>query len=309
MTWCSAGTRARRAVHPALAAVLAFGAAGAAADDLNPPPREPMLAAADAANAWFLVERSGARGPEHVLLHHAAGMAGPFVREVAVLRSQPEAIACGVASGMPAMWLVMAPRASGGRREVWSARALRHPVSGQFAYDPLGHLELLPGLPGDGTPLRAWSDRGVLHVQRGVQPPERLGPSGWEPAMVAAPPDAALVPGAEPPVRLARTDGGGIRLAVVRSGGAPVELSALDAPRQPWAVVGEGGGLAMLLSTGDGGAAWRRIDAADGRLGPVVVLEPHLPQGRRWLVWPALAAAAMLAGIAAIVIRAQASRA
>ena len=304
------GHWARAALVALVAAAIALFAAGpAVADDADAPPREPMLAAADDANAWFLVERSGARGAEHVLLHHAAGMAGPYVREVAVLRSQPEAIACGADLGTPSMWLVAAPRSAGGRREVWRSRAVRNPVSGQFAYDPLGQLELLPGLPGDGAPLRAWSEGNVLHVQRGTLPPERLGPSGWEaaPAGTAAP-DVALVPGAAPPVRMVRSADGTVRLSIAR-GGASVDLATLDAPRQPWAVVGDGGGLAMLLSTGDGGAAWRRIDAADGRLGPVVVLEPHLPQGRRWLVWPALAAVAMLAGIVAIIVRAQASRA
>lgn len=292
-----------------VAAALAFGAAAPVAAEGDPPAREPLLAAADAGNAWFLVERSGARGIEHVLMHHADGMAGPFVREVAVLRSQPEAIACGGDLGTPTMWLVVAPRAAGGRREVWRSRALRNPVSGQYAYDPLGRLELLPGLPGGGTPLRAWSEGGALVVQRGTQSPERLGVSGWEPAPGAAAPDSALVPGATPPVRAARSEAGGIRLSLVRGDRVPIELATLDAPRQPWALVGEGGGLAMLLATGDGGAAWRRIDPADGRLGPVIVLEPHLPQGRRWLVWPALAAVAMLAGIVAIVFRAQASRA
>jgi hypothetical protein len=300
--------RSASAFALALVALVANGTARAAAADADPPRREPMLAAADAANAWFLVERSGARGAEHVLLHHADGMGGPFVREVAVLRTQPEAIACGAELGAPAMWLVAAPRAAGGRREVWRSRAVRNPVSGQYAYDPLGRLELLAGLPGDGVPLRAWCEGGRLLVQRGQADPERLGPSGWEPAPTAVVPDSALVPGAAPPMRLARGRDGGIRLMLARAEGAPVQLAAIDAPRQPWALVGEGGGRALLLATGDGGAAWRRIDAADGRLGPVVVLEPHLPQGRRWLVWPILAGVAMLAGIVAVVFRAQASR-
>ena len=279
--------------------------------------------AADRGHAWFVVERTSATGTEQVLLHHASAMGCDCVREALVLPVAPEAMA---ASG-PDLWLVLPARGDGSRRDVLRVVSARNPATG--AWYPSGLPAVLPSLPGDGALLGiAPIEDGLLALRSGGGL-ERLAAGRWQPladapsvagctlrsvdgrpvlvdaaggirmrgtdggwtAIDVAPAGQGaidLVPGASRPTVAVRLPGGSRSVRVLVRGAAP-ELARYEPPDRASGLVALGDSLALVVPTGEGGAAFRWFDSVTGRLGPVTVLSPQPADATQWVCLPSVA--------------------
>lgn len=300
---------------PVLAAAASLAVASARAGD------RPMPAASDGRNAWVVVERTRATGTERVLLHHSVDMGCDCVREAMSLPRAPEALA---AAGSR-LWMVLSPIEAGGRRDVYSLALERNPATGAF-YS--GAMLIHPSLPGEGELLGiAPLGDGLLALRAGA-PLEVLGSLGWSsvadapstagmrlatvagsPALVG--PDARVrlrmqdgtweaqdlrtegagflgfIDGARRPAALVRLDRGMRAIDILRNDAA-LRMSVLEAPDRASAVLGLGDAFVILVPTGEGGAAIRRIDPVGGALGPAVVLSAQRSDASLWACGGAL---------------------
>lgn len=140
-------------------------------------PSHRLVAASDGRNVWMVTPRMTTEGVEHVLWHHAAGMGGPYVQQVLVLRESPLALAASEDSA----WLVMpAIHAHRARREVYGVSVERHELTGVYFYQPRGRLQLLEGMPDEGNFGGAAAMEHALFVLRVPGVPERLTATGWK---------------------------------------------------------------------------------------------------------------------------------
>lgn len=314
-----------RAAVAVLCAALSAAASRPAAAEARPLP----VAAGDG-HAWFVVERTSAAGTEHVLLHHASSMGCDCVREALVLPSPPEAMA---ASGTD-LWLVMPAARDGSRRDVLRIATARNPATG--AWFAAGPPAVLPSLPGDGALLGiAPIDDGLLALRSGAGI-ERLAAGRWQalagapsvagctlrsvggrPALVdaagaivardadgawsaidvaaAGPSIVDFVPGTSRPTVVVRL-AGGARAVRVLVRGASLELARFDPPDRASGLVSLGDGMALVVPTGEGGAAFRWFDPVTGALGPASVLAAQPADATQWVCLPSVAMLALALG-------------
>jgi len=318
-----------------IAAAGLVGLAMAMQGDGGPPAgsdRPGLAVVGDGTNIWTVVERVGERGVERTLLHHASDMEGAFVREVIRFDEAPVAMA----AGQGRLWLVMAPHdASRPRREVYSVRVERHPMTGVHMYLPTSRLELLPSLPGEGSLLGAAAVGDGPLCLLGEVPPWQLDLSGWS-AVSAAPAGWALWqwgPGAavctcEAPFEAVVIEPGGGRTAVsgelpgpgpwsgvtgvavplVLSGreiwdwssGPPSRVAVLPEVGTRWGVVGYGGQLLCVQADGAGELSARAYDDATGTWTKPIAWTVEPSKATTW-VWMVVGTVA-LATVAGMVI-------
>lgn len=256
--------------------------------------RPGLAVVGDGTNVWTVVERVGERGVERTLLHHASDMEGAFVREVMRFDEAPVAMA----AGQGRLWLVMAPHdASRPRREVYSVRVERHPMTGVHMYLPTSRLELLPSLPGEGSLLGAAVVGDVPLCLLGNASPWQLDLSGWN-VLPAAPAGWALwqwgqhvaVCTCEVPFEAVVIEPGGRRTAVSGelpgagpwsgvtgvalphvlsgreiwdwSGGQPLRVAVLPEVGPRWGVVGYAGQVLCVEADDAGELSARAYDDA-----------------------------------------------
>lgn len=305
-------------------ALLSASAARPAAAEARPLP----VAASDG-HAWFVVERTSAAGAQQVLLHHSASMGCDCVREALVLPAPPEAMsACG-----PDLWIVM-PAAESGRRDVLRIASARNPATG--AWFAAGPPAVMPSLPGEGALLGiAPIDDGLLALRAGAGL-ERLAAGRWAPlagapsvagctlrsvagrpalvdpagAIVRCGTDGAwtamdvapagqgvvdVVPGTSRPTVSVRLAGGSRSVRVLLRGASP-ELARFEPPDRASGLVSLGDSLALVVPTGDGGAAFRWLDPVTGGLGPLSVLSPQPADATQWVCLPSVAMLALALG-------------
>lgn len=299
----------------------------------------PLPVAAADGHAWFVVDRTSAAGTERVLLHHADSMGCDCMREALVLPAVPEAMSAQGAD----LWIVM-PAGDAGRRDVLRVSSSRNPATG--AWFPAGPPAVMPSLPGDGELLGiAPVDDGLLALRSGTglerlvagrwQPLEgapstagrRLRSIGGRPALVdaaggmvaqgaggawsavdvapAGPGTIDFVPGAARPTVVVRLPGGARSVRVLVRGAA-LERGAFDPPDRASGLVGLGDNLALVVPTGEGGAAFRWLDPVTGALGPVSVLAPQPADATQWVCLPSVAM--LVLGLGAFVGMRRASR-
>lgn len=327
-------------VLAAMAALLAMAFApapraegGAGAE----PPGARVPAASDGEHLWAAFERNTPAGREHVLLHHARGMNGAFARRAFAFRQAPLAVA---AEG-GRVWVVL-DAAPGARREVATALVARNPATGAFYDDPPGRMELRRSLAREGDLRGLVAADGALFALRAGATLERLGSGDWEAvpgapaadeiarlvrldgrpavlapdgrarvlardgswsdATLAVPKLLDLIPGAARPAAMAFAPEGGIALLYLRDGGT-VALATIQPPPQPWALLGEGDDFALLIGTGEGGAAMRRIDGVRGEIAPAQVLAPQPIDPRAWLHLPILGMVVLATILSAFLLR------
>lgn len=296
-----------------------------------------LPAASDGRNAWIVVERTAPAGTSHVLLHHAAAMGCDCAREAFVLDRAPEAMAA--ADGR--LWLVMPPGPAG-RRDVYSLRSFRNPMTGAHYSDPPGRLEIHPSLPGEGDLRGTATDGGSLLALGGDGIVLLLAGGGWRPMGGGPVPEgtrlatvaggAALVDAAggiralgidgawQPKAPLPAVRGferfvpgaprpialavapGEVRRAVLVSPGGAVPIATIEPSERASAVLGVGDALAVFAAVGDGSATIRWVDSIDGTLGAPVVLADRPGDAGGW-VCLAAAAFGVLAALAAAALR------
>lgn len=266
-----------------------------------------------------------------MLLHHSPDMGGAFAREVLAFRELP----AGMAAEEGRLWMVMAPSdAARPRREAYTVTVARHPATGVHQYQPMGRLDILPSLPGEGefrgmavqgARVLAMDSEGCVVV---------LAATGWG-AVAGAPRGIALVPWGNTVAVLLPTDPveawvlsndmtpgsvglAGVEGAVVRGiGGAAtphllvgrptgdweivqvaqgeVRVAATIPPEaRNWAVVALGSTLLLLEAAPDGGILTRTLEADTAEFAP----------GERWTAppsqagqWILLVLAALFAGL------------
>lgn len=289
----------------------------------------PLPVAADDGHAWFVVDRTSAAGTERVLLHHANSMGCDCVHEALILPEVPEAMA---AHGSD-LWLVM-PAGPGGRRDVLRVSTARNPATG--AWFLAGPPAVMPSLPGDGALLGiAPAGDGLLALRSGTGL-ERLAAGRWQPlaeapstagrrlcpiggraALVdaageilvqgddgswsamdiaaAGPGTIDFVPGSTRPTVVVRQPGGSRSVRVLVRG-ASLERAAFDPPDRASGLVALGDRVALVVPTGEGGAAFRWIDPVTGALGPVSVLAPQPADATQWVCLPSVAMLALALG-------------
>lgn len=297
-----------------------------------------LPAASDGKNAWIAVERTSPAGTSHVLLHHAVAMGCDCVREAFVLDRAPEAMAASDGR----LWMVMPPGSSG-RRDVYSLRSFRNPMTGAHYSDPAGRLEIHPSLPGEDELRGIAIDGDTLLALDGEGKVLLLAGGGWRPsgmdaagegtrlAMVAG--RAALVD-ASGRVRVRGADGawppapslpavrgferfvagaprpialasvpGERRRVLLVAPGGAVPIAAIDPAERASAVLGIGDSLAVFAAVGDGSATVQWVDSIDGTLGARVVLADQPGDARAWVCLAAAALGAVAAVAAALLRR------
>lgn len=287
----------------------------------------PMSAASDGSNVWFVTQRVGKGGVEHVLFHHGEQMNGAYASELRTFEIAPSALAASNGT----LWLVMpAVDAVRDHAEVYRASAQIHPPTGMYRYfpEPLTSLpSLVEALPAACTVGGAATDGNDLFVVCAPGIPSRLAPTGWEraegapavhalmqwgrrPAGVVStsplvlsvegtpweqleiqlPPNAQVfsVSGSPRAAVVVQTPGEPARLCYI-NGTALAPLAQLPHTDNRWAVVGMGDAFLYLEAAGDGAVAMRRIDGVDGTVGEAMVAtRPPSPVGN-WVHWPVLA--------------------